>query len=681
VNSQEALFQPGRNCWRVTEARHLSLLVDCEAFYRAVHAAICNARRSIFIVGWEVHSRVRLLRGEDERNSEAPSVFVDLLAWKAKQSPNVQIYLLRWDSSVVFVAERELMTGFVWTSNTPENIHVCQDETAPLGGSHHQKVIIVDEELAFTGGMDIARERWDNRSHSLLNHERVDSSGPYDPYHDVQVMFDGPAVEPLLQLVKDRWKRAAKYPAITLLPGVCKDGQLVDSWPAIFLPTQKNMACAISRTIPESADVRAVNEVHEMYLDMISRAEKSIYIENQFLTAEDIALALNQQLKKQPKLKVTIVSSYNPKGLFERESMWAGRIEFKKILMKGISRARVQMVSPGIKDDEGKIHYKRIHSKIFCVDDKYLRVASSNLNHRSMGLDTECDVTFAASTPLQRRWIKDTRDDLIAEHTTYGYQFYNIDDRQFTDQHLQSLAHAIADPSEPGVRKIFSNPPRIKVMGALLLLLLLGVIIAVVNNNARWLEPTSIQSFLELSRVSKFALPIVCLVYILAGFLFFPVTMLSLITAAVFGSFWGPAYGMVGALLSAAIMFSVGRAAGVKWLRKFFGSRIRMVDEHFKNAGVVGVTAIRLLPLAPFSLVNLAAGISSVKFFDYIVGTFFGFLPGLFAKGLVADSMMQMFIQPTNKAKMYLAIGLVAWIAFTVASYYFAKNWYKKRSV
>ena len=106
-DTRGTLFEPGRNCWRTSRFAHGTLLVDCADFYRALHSAIVKARHRIIIVGWDIDSRIRLLRGEDEVKANAPSKAGDLLAWKAQENPGIEIFLLRWDSSITFMGQRE----------------------------------------------------------------------------------------------------------------------------------------------------------------------------------------------------------------------------------------------------------------------------------------------------------------------------------------------------------------------------------------------------------------------------------------------------------------------------------------------------------------------------------------------------------------------------------------------
>ncbi len=713
------VFHPSKNCWRVQRAEHTRLIVDCADYYRALHESIVKARHSIFILGWEIDSHVRLLRGEEEKKSSYPTRALELLAWKATENPEINIYLCRWDASVIFVMDRELLPELAWSANTPENVHVYLDNKVPFCGSHHQKVVVIDDELVFTGGMDLARQRWDEKDHPIHHPERVDENGPYGPYHDVQVVLDGPVTQSFSELVRYRWRQAAGYEAVPARSDRPRSwNEPVPTWPKRFPPQVSKIDCAISRTFPEMGDQKPVQEIRKMYLDLISAAKEFIYIENQFLTAEEIAEALNRRLKEVPQLRVLIISSYNPKGIWERASMWAGRISFKEILEKEIHRDRVRLAYSKIVDEKSVACSKRIHAKVFIVDDKYLTVASSNLNHRSMAMDTECDVTFFGSDEDKRRWILDMRNSLLAEHTgrtteeveelfrqkapmnlilntgvTGKYGLYEVEDHLFTDKSLRPIADRFADPespllsyvtltpSAPGKVEPVRNPRKHRLLLALIVGLLFVGLGSYAQSHPEWLSTEQITGFLERARDSRFALPLVCLAYIVGGFVLFPVTLMSIITAAVFGALLGPIYGLCGALSSAAIMFWLGHLAGLRGLRKLFGSRIQYIDKKFHRSGIIGVVVIRLLPIAPYTLVNLAAGISSIPFFDFIMGTLLGFLPGFIAKGFVGDSLLKTFVEPTPRSVSYLILGITLWLGLIMVSYRFAKRWQRTHTV
>lgn len=709
------VFELGRNCWSVADAAYASVLIDAENYYRALHEAIRKARFSIFIVGWDIDSRIRLLRGEDEHNSSWPSVISDLLAEKARLNPRLNVYLLRWDSSLAFFSKREFTLKQVWDQKTPANVQTLLDSSIPMGGCQHQKIVVVDDEIAFSGGMDVSIQRWDSRSHHLFDPRREDEAGSYEPHHDVQAVVAGPIVEHFAELVRWRWNRVADEPAAPMRQlQYDKLTRPPSSWPDSARPDFRNISCAIARTVPFMDDVQPVQEVRAMFLDLIRRAENLIYLEHQFASRQEIAEAINARLKESESLRVLLVSSYRPQGAFECEAYWASRIDFRRILEEGIEPGRVLLLYSYIRDEHGHIGHKRIHSKVTAVDDKYLVIGSANISNRSLCLDTECDLVFAAANDEQRQQIATIRNDMIGEHCgrtaeevaelieeqptldhllepagENRYCLEEVQDELFTDQVLQAVMQSVSDPEEPmipslqlknGRRLFFSNPSR-RVISTLVLATVVASVAGLVYllySLGSHINPARLQLFLETSRDNWWALPAVCLVYLIGGITFFPVTVLSLAVAAIFGPILGPLYGICGALLSAALLFYIGHMLGMRGLRGLGGPKVRLLDEKFKRGGIVGVAALRMLPIAPYSLVNLVAGISSVSLTQFLVGTFLGMFPTMMAKGLVGDSLVQIFINPTPLSVTYLVLGIMAWISVALMCQKLA-NWYQRR--
>ncbi|WP_394223766.1 VTT domain-containing protein [Alteromonas gracilis] len=716
MQSNKSIFQPGQNCWVASKARFSTPLIDCANYYKALHSAIVKARHSIFIVGWDIDSRIRLLRGDDEANSEAPSVISDLLKWKAEQNPDIKIYLLRWDSSLAFFAQREMWAKEVWEEKTPDNVETELDDTIPMGGSQHQKIVVIDDELVFSGGMDVSTNRWDTRDHPVLSDERNGPDGEYGPLHDVQMVSSGPVVADFSKLVRWRWQRVAETSPVDIREDahIDENAPLPDAWPEDFPPLFENVECALARTIPFMDEVEPAQEVRHMLLDLISEAESVIFIENQFTTRLEIAEALNKQLKEKPDLSVIIVSSYEPKGKFECEAFWASRIEFKSILEKGIEPERVKLTYSSIEDMQGRRAYKRIHSKVMTIDNKYLVIGSSNLSNRSMTLDTEIDTVLFGNNKENQACIEHVRNDLLAEHTgrdidampeifnsnnpvealmhgqiAHGYILTEVNDEVFTEQSVKNVFRALSDPEEPlisvptldGAALPARNPRRrsIMILIGLAIIAVLGGLMFWASQSISWLSSESINAFLEKSRGTYFALPTVLLVYVVGGILFFPVTVLSLAVAAIFGPIWGPIYGMIGALMSSAITFGIGKFLGNAGLKKIGGPKVAAVDAKLKRSGIVGVAAIRMLPIAPFSLVNLVAGISSIGIFQFLIGTFLGMFPPMIAKGLVGDSIAQIWKNPSPETISYLVGGIILWGVMIWGSQKFARYYQARK--
>jgi phosphatidylserine/phosphatidylglycerophosphate/cardiolipin synthase-like enzyme len=112
------LLVPGRNCWRIERARKLSWLVDGEQYFGAVRAAIANAQSTIFIVGWDIDSRVKLV--PTGANDGLPDALGDFLGALLASRPQLNAYILSWDFAFLFALEREWLTELKITSRTQQ---------------------------------------------------------------------------------------------------------------------------------------------------------------------------------------------------------------------------------------------------------------------------------------------------------------------------------------------------------------------------------------------------------------------------------------------------------------------------------------------------------------------------------------------------------------------------------
>jgi uncharacterized membrane protein YdjX (TVP38/TMEM64 family) len=119
------------------------------------------------------------------------------------------------------------------------------------------------------------------------------------------------------------------------------------------------------------------------------------------------------------------------------------------------------------------------------------------------------------------------------------------------------------------------------------------------------------------------------LLYAIATFLLLPSTPLNLSGGAVFGVLWGTVWTTVGAVLAAVVCFWFSRTIGQGFIQRKFAGRWQDLDRELAAGGIFYMVAIRLLPLLPYGLVNFGAGLTRVKFRDYLLGTLLGTTPGL----------------------------------------------------
>ena len=166
--------------WRDVTAAASGVIVDAADYYYAFYWAARRARRSILISGWEFDSGVPLLRGADAPPGEEVR-FLRFLNGLCAATPGLFICLLAWDFNLVLAGEREWLQRIFFHWLTHERFHFHVDDSPIVGGSHHQKFVVIDGHLAFLGGMDICEARWDDRRHLAENPVRLARGWPQKP--------------------------------------------------------------------------------------------------------------------------------------------------------------------------------------------------------------------------------------------------------------------------------------------------------------------------------------------------------------------------------------------------------------------------------------------------------------------------------------------------------------------
>jgi len=683
-------FRPGQNCWRIEHADRAAVLIDAGAFFGAVRSALLQAKRSVFIVGWDLDSRTKLVGEDCTADDGWPVTLREFLVRLVRERPELTVYLLAWDFAVLYALEREPFPSLKLGWNTPSRIRFRLDNALPVGASHHQKIVVVDDAVAFSGGLDLTIRRWDTCQHDIDNPQRCDPAGePYRPFHDVQMAVDGKAARALADIAHARWERVTGE-RIAVKPSG-------GPWPAVT-PDFTHAEIAIARTLPEYEDQQEVREVEALFYDMIASAERTIYIENQFLTCDGIAKALVKRLKEKPALEVVMVAPHTPDTWLESHTMRNGRIRFLRTLQEAGVADRIRLVCPEVRDGE-RVTYTMVHSKVMIIDDRLLRIGSANLNRRSMGTDSECDLTLEARNDSERAAIARMRARLLADHcgvatqeaaqglasgsliraadtlSGRGHRLVPIDDGEPDLGELAEYIEGIADPERP----IQSREVMAALFGdrfpgrrpSFAWLRLAAIPLALIALAIAWQFPPlstiasldQIGPMLQALAAEPWAPLLVLGVYIVGGLIAFPVTILIAATAAAFGPVLGLAYAAAGSLASAAVTFAIGLAIGRDTLRAVIGPRLKRVQRRIVSGGVLAIAAIRLIPIAPFTVVNLVAGASEIKIGAFMAGTILGMLPGWVVMSALGHQLMRIISGPSATDVALLAGVVAIWIA------------------
>jgi uncharacterized membrane protein YdjX (TVP38/TMEM64 family) len=313
-----------------------------------------------------------------------------------------------------------------------------------------------------------------------------------------------------------------------------------------------------------------------------------------------------------------------------------------------------------------------------------MRVGSSNLSNRSMGLDSECDLAIAAGPEDEERQktIARFRNRLLAEHL--GCQTEEVDQAMQAQASLISVIEGLQgggrtlaplessippevdkwvpesellDPEQPvppeKLLDLFVSPE--EQPSAFRQNLKIVVLVAAVLSLAALWRWTPLGEVIDFESARRLAVWIqqrplapfwVVAVYTAGSALAIPVTLMVIATVLVFGTWLGLAYALAGACVSAAALFAVGRWMGRDAVRRLAGGLLNRISRKLADNGLLTVITFRIVPVAPFAVINLIAGVSAIRWRDFALGTLIGLLPGVTAIALLADRAAASLRQP-----------------------------------
>jgi phosphatidylserine/phosphatidylglycerophosphate/cardiolipin synthase-like enzyme len=362
----------------------------------------------------------------DERLTGAPGSEVVEVLGRADER-GVDVRGLVWRSHVD-------QTGFFATENRHlgeqlerRGAEVLLDMRVRTGGSHHQKFVVIrhrdhpDRDVAFVGGIDLAHNRRDDADHAgdpqpqELTHEY----GAHPPWHDAQVEIHGPAVYDVETVFRERWadptplsrspiRRAAD---LWRHDDTSPDG-LAEQWPAP--PEAGPHTVQLLRTYPDLRRGRdypfargGERSVARGDSKAIGRAERLVYVEDQYFWGHGVAEPFESALSNHPGLRLIVVIPLVPDvGGFNRVPQMLGRQRALKRLMR-VAPGRV--AAYGLENHTGTPVY--VHAKVCVIDDTWASTGSDNFNRRSWTHDSELSVVV-----LDEAYARDLRLSLAAEH-------------------------------------------------------------------------------------------------------------------------------------------------------------------------------------------------------------------------------------------------------------------------
>ena len=344
-------------------------------------AELAAATSHVHLTGWFLSPELALSREEE------PLVVRVLLAELAER---IDVRVLLWKGAPIpaFRPSRADVREMEQALSRQSKIKTALDSCTGLSHCHHEKTIVIDDRVAFVGGIDLTVDGGD--PYDTPNHRARGGIG----WHDAAVRVEGPAVQDVAEHFRLRWQAAT--------------GEAIE--PAAAPAPAGDVELQIVRTLPAGAYRNVAKgdySILESYVGAIKSAQQIVYLENQFLWSPEIVEILIDKLEHPPNDDFRIVVL-----LPARANDGAD-----------ISRGQVAALIEADGDDERFLActvYAReaklrdivyVHAKIGVVDDRWLTVGSANLNAHSLLNDTEMNVVTH-----DEKIARTTRLRLWAEH-------------------------------------------------------------------------------------------------------------------------------------------------------------------------------------------------------------------------------------------------------------------------
>ena len=617
------------------------------------------AEHEILIVGWDIDSTVELIR--DESHSLYPSPLAETLQSLVERKPSLEVRVLSWDFAMVYVLERELVPAYRFGWQDSERLHFHLDGEHATGASHHQKFVVIDGDLAFVGGLDLTKSRWDSREHSADDPRRVNSDGKsYRPFHDVQAIVSGETARQLRELGAFRWKNATgeALPHIGEFDAETTNG----AWPISVAVQGEDVPACLARTWAEPNGSSVTREVEHLFTTMIAEASDSIYIENQYFTSTTITDALCARLEEEDGPEIALIMPAETSGWLEQLTMEVLRNKALNRLCAADKHHRLEILAPESSElADTKIN---VHAKVMVVDNRWLRIGSANLSGRSMGLDSECDLVVEDESGEMAAAL---RADLLAEHLGADAESvadtiekngllatireHNGNERSLArldiapadyEDAIEPLAH-IADLEKPikqrkaetgnsgdgGILRVLTSRVAGRVFLAALVLGVIGWGIWASLQGGQAFDPKALLALLRERATHPLAPLIVIPAFVAGSIVIAPVTGMIALCALLFTPWTASLAAIAGTLASTLVNYEIGRHLGKAVERRAPRRLLDRMRKLGRSADTWSLAGLRLIPVAPFAVVNMLAGTAHVPLRPFLQGTLLAMGPGI----------------------------------------------------
>jgi phosphatidylserine/phosphatidylglycerophosphate/cardiolipin synthase-like enzyme len=434
--------------WRYAHAEKASVIIDAADYFAHMQAAMLAARQRIFLIGWDFDTRIHLTAGrkwwQRPFRRDFPKRLGSFITWLVRYRAGLEVRILKWSVSTLQFLLRGSMAWDLLRWLRHRRIHFRFDSAHPIGCSHHQKIAVLDDRLAVCGGIDMGDKRWDTREHREDDQSRRAISGrPYDPWHDATMMMEGEIARVLAELGEDRWERARGGKVSRITPASRS------LWPAELSVQFEDVEIGISRTRAKFNGCEPEFEIEALFLRQIRAAKRFIYAESQYFASRKVAEAILARVQEDDPPEIVIVHPEHADGWLEQQAMDHARAALNRAIEVADLKGRFSLWMPHV--GETAIY---VHAKLMVIDDRILRIGSANLNNRSLGLDSECDVFIDADRPGNEHAapaIAALRHSLLAEHL--GMEEEAVARALNGGQSMRALIEQSGDPAGRHLRR------------------------------------------------------------------------------------------------------------------------------------------------------------------------------------------------------------------------------------
>jgi phosphatidylserine/phosphatidylglycerophosphate/cardiolipin synthase-like enzyme len=399
------------------DGNRVDVLIDGAAFLPRVAEELARAESHVHLTGWYFSPELALTRGDE------PVTVRNLLGELAERIP---VRVLIWSGAPLplFRPSKGDVRAMVERLRRGTRMHCQFDSCVRLMHCHHEKTIVVDDRLAFVGGIDLtynSGDPYDSQAHSARG-----GIG----WHDVAVRLEGPVVADVAEHFRMRWHGAT-------------DEELP---PVVPPPEVGDVEAQIVRTIPEHVYERSLPNgdfsVFESYVGAIRAAQRFVYIENQFLWSPEIVELLAQKLRNPPRddFRIVVLLPVNA-----NDGADVSRGQVAALIHADDGNARFLACS--VYARTGKLRDPiYVHAKVAVVDDRWLTIGSANLNEHSLFNDSEVNVVSR-----DEALARETRLRLWSEHLELPVDEIGGDPAEVIDRFWEPISEEQLDRLQNGL--------------------------------------------------------------------------------------------------------------------------------------------------------------------------------------------------------------------------------------